>query len=200
MFCTIFLSVVAGLGVVTNPTTTQTNAIIASVILTQTFSRWSVTNAFVIGAEIGGVKMRRKIMATGGLVNMCCAILITATVPYLMGPGPGTANLAANVGWFFVAPSIILIIFGIFLVPELRGRSLEETDELYNAGLRWGWQFSKYVTTGAGAQIAAIENEDHEKMRKLSITSVDRQGSTTNDEKRVSFSVSEIEECANFLT
>lgn len=184
-FCFIFLSVVAGLGVITDPTATQRSAVIASVILTQTFSRWSVTNAFVIGAEIGGVKMRRKIMATGGVVNMCCAILITATVPYLMGPGSGTANLGAKVGWFFAAPSFILMLFGIFLVPELRGRSLEETDELYAAGLRWAWEFSKFQNRGTGAQIAALENEDHEKIRKLSATSAEMKEESTSEEKSI---------------
>lgn len=87
LFCFIFLAVVATLGTVASPSSTQINTLIASVILVQTFGRWSVTNAFVIGAEIGGVKMRRKVLATGGFVNMCCAILITSTVPYLMGPG-----------------------------------------------------------------------------------------------------------------
>ena len=101
-----------------------------------------------------------------------------------MGPGDGTANLGSNVGWFFAAPSFILMLFGIFLVPELRGRSLEETDELYNAGLRWGWQFSRYETTGAGAQIAALENEDKEKLRKLSTTSADGNAEGGGDEKR----------------
>ena len=54
------------------------NAVIASIILTQTFGRWAVTNAFVIGREIGGVKMRKKILASGGIVNMCAAILVTS--------------------------------------------------------------------------------------------------------------------------
>ena len=99
LFCFIFLCVVSTLGTWTVFTPTSINALIASVILVQMFSRWSVTNAFVIGAEIGGVKMRRKVMATGGIVNMMSAIVITASVPYLM------ADLGASVGWFFAAPS-----------------------------------------------------------------------------------------------
>lgn len=83
-FCFIFLTVVSSLGNggSAKPTgdSTTVNAIIASIILTQFFGRWSVTNAFVIGGEIGGVKMRKKILASGGVVNMCCAILITSAV------------------------------------------------------------------------------------------------------------------------
>ena len=81
-----------------------------------------------------------------------------------------------NVLILLTSPGLLLMIFGIFFVPELKGRSLEETDELFNAGLKWGWQFSKYKTTGTGAQIAALENEDEEKVRKLSATSVDIRG------------------------
>lgn len=55
------------------------------------------------------------------------------------------------------ATDVILMLFGIFLIPELQGRSLEETEELFDAGLIWGWQFAKYKTTGIGAQIAALE-------------------------------------------
>ena len=80
LFCFIFLSVVATVGVGTTHTPTAIRAVIASIILTQTFSRWSVSNAFVIGAEIGGVKMRRKVMATSGVVNMASAILITSVL------------------------------------------------------------------------------------------------------------------------
>lgn len=56
-------------------------------------------------------------------------------------------------------------------LEKLKGRSLEETDELFDAGLRWGWQFSSYTTTGAGARIAAIENEDYEKIKELDVKS-----------------------------
>lgn len=102
LICFIFLSVVSSVGMRTNPTPAATNGIIASIIITQIFSRWATTNAFVIGAEIGGVKMRRKVTATAGLVNMSSAILITSTVPYLM------AALGARVGWFFAAPSKLI--------------------------------------------------------------------------------------------
>ena len=38
------------------------------------------------------------------------------------------------------------MIFGIFFILELKGRSLEETDKLFDAGLKWGWQFANYQT------------------------------------------------------
>lgn len=55
------------------------------------------------------------------------------------------------------------MLFGVFLIPELKERSLEETDELFDAGLRWGWQFATYETHGAGARIAALEKAEQSK-------------------------------------
>lgn len=85
-----------------------------------------------------------------------------------MNSTPGSAGLGAKVGWFFAAPSFLLFLFGIFIIPELKGRSLEETDELFNAGLKWGWQFSSYKTQGTGAVIAALQNDDVGRVRRLS--------------------------------
>ena len=53
--------------------------------------------------------------------------------------------------------------------PELRGRSLEEVDELFEAGLQ-AWQFSSYKTRGTGALIAALQGDDTERLRRVSIT------------------------------
>lgn len=61
----------------------------------------------------------------------------------------------------------LLFLFGVFIIPELKGRSLEEVDELFNAGLKWGWQFSSYRTEGTGAQIAALEDEDTKRADSL---------------------------------
>ena len=47
-------------------------------------------------------------------------------------------------------------IFAIFFVPELKGRSLEETDELFDMNL-WAWQFHNAKTIGIGARITQLE-------------------------------------------
>lgn len=66
----------------------------------------------------------------------------------------------------------LLFLFGIFIVPELKGRSLEETDELFEANLKWGWQFASYRTVGTGAKIAALQNDDGDRLRRLSSIAV----------------------------
>lgn len=86
----------------------------------------------MIGGEIGGTKMRKKVLASAGVVNMCSAILVTSVTvsilaassvnctdslqPYLMNVAPGSAGLGARVGWFFAAPSkwTVLTVPNIF--------------------------------------------------------------------------------------
>jgi hypothetical protein len=48
------------------------------------------------------------------------------------------------------------LIFAVLFVPELKGRSLEETDELFEQRL-WAWQFKEAQTTGVGRRIAKLE-------------------------------------------
>ncbi|KJY01103.1 hypothetical protein TI39_contig303g00048 [Zymoseptoria brevis] len=158
----VFLTIFATLGTV--------NTVIASIILTATFARWSVTNAFVIGGEVGGTRHRRKVLAVRGIVNMLVAILITSVNSYLTSKAPGSAGLGARGGWFFAAASAFLATFGFFFGAELRGRSLEETDELFDHCL-WGWQFSKYQSVGIGAKIAAVQGSDSVRLRRASTTS-----------------------------
>lgn len=49
---------------------------------------------------------------------------------------------------------------------------MEETDELFEAHLKWGWQFSSYRTIGTGAKIAALQNDDSDRLRRLSSVAV----------------------------
>lgn len=115
----VFLAVVSTLGVSGNALAIEdpaaVGAIVASIILTQFFGRWAITNAFVISGEIGGTKMRKKILGSGGVINMCSAILVTSVTvsgiqalfrqltdvplqPYLMNNTPGSAGLGSKVG------------------------------------------------------------------------------------------------------
>ncbi|WVQ67446.1 uncharacterized protein L199_005646 [Kwoniella botswanensis] len=52
--------------------------------------------------------------------------------------------------------AVIALFFTVFFVAELKGRSLEEMDELLSK-FRWGWQYSSFQTIGVGAQMAQVE-------------------------------------------
>ncbi|KAL1866974.1 hypothetical protein VTK73DRAFT_4443 [Phialemonium thermophilum] len=150
---TLLLYLASGLGTIKNPNDSEANMILASFMLLPAFTRISASNnAFLTGAEIGGVRMRKKIMAFGTMVDVVAAFLVTFVTPYLL-PGMGV-----KIGWIFGSVGLFSLFWGIFFFPELKGRSLEEVDELFAAKL-WAWQFSKYQTHGKGHLLAVLENE-----------------------------------------
>lgn len=162
--CGILLSIGAALGSESHPTTAAREMVIASFLLLSIFTKLSASNnAFLIGAEIGGVKMRKKILAFGTAIDVLAAFLVTFTTPYLLAKdGP---NLGPKIGWIFAAAGYLSGFFGIFFTPELKGRSLEEVDELFEAKLQC-WQFSGYKTTGAGHRVGELEQQDHEALQE----------------------------------
>ena len=59
----LLLYLASGLGTIKDQTTDQTNMMLACFMLLPAFTRISATNnSFLTGAEIGGVRMRKKIM------------------------------------------------------------------------------------------------------------------------------------------
>lgn len=163
--CGILLSIGAALGSQSNPTTAAREMVIASFLLLCIFTKLSASNnAFLIGAEIGGVMMRKKILAFGTGIDVLAAFLVTFTTPYLLASDPGP-NLGPKIGWIFAAAGYLSGFFGIFFTPELKGRSLEEVDELFEAKIHC-WQFSKYKTTGVGHRVGELEQGDHEALEE----------------------------------
>lgn len=53
----------------------------------------------------------------------------TFTLPYLMNPG--YANLGAKVGFIYGSFAFVACIWAFFYYPELKGRSLEEIDLMF---------------------------------------------------------------------
>lgn len=52
--------------------------------------------------------------------------------------------------------SILAIAFVYFVIPEMKGRSLEESDELFHSRTP-AYKSSNIVATGVGAEITCIE-------------------------------------------
>lgn len=61
---------------------------------------------------------------------------MTYSSPYLLNAP--YANLGAKVGFIWGGLCIFFLLFSIFFVPELKGRSLEETEEMFDTHLKRG--------------------------------------------------------------
>lgn len=99
-------------------------------------------------------------MAIGCSVDVVAAFVVTFVTPYLIKPEH--ANLSSKVGFIFGALTTLYLIWAVFFLPELKNRSLEEVDELFNAKL-WAWQFSSYKTKSLAGRVAGREKGMSEK-------------------------------------
>lgn len=90
-------------------------------------------------------------MALGCVVDVIAAFVVTFVTPYLIGKQ--YANLSSKVGFIFGGFTTLYMIWAIFCLPELKDRSLEEVDELFNSKI-WAWQFSKYKTKSLAGMVA----------------------------------------------
>jgi hypothetical protein len=87
--------------------------------------------------------------------------------PYLVKTGPGDAGLGVKVFFIWGSTCLGCLLFTYFFIPETKGLSLEQVDELYNAGVK-PWQSTKW------------EPESHhwvEQRRKSSVGNIERANS-----------------------
>ncbi|KAH8901337.1 general substrate transporter [Thozetella sp. PMI_491] len=142
-----------------NSRETDSNVVVASVILLNGVCKLGVSSqCWLIGSEIGGTQMRKKLLGWGVIIDVLAAFLVTFFTPYLQN-GP-RIQLGAKVGYIFMGLAALSFFFFVFFTPELKGRSLEEVDELFEQKL-WAWQYSKATTYGVGARITAMEGGSH---------------------------------------
>jgi Na+/melibiose symporter-like transporter len=127
---TMFAALIGSIGPMSNRTASQNNVVIASVILLNGVCKLGVASqCWLIGSEIGGIQMRKRMIGWATVIDVLAAFLVTFCTPYLQA-GP-QIQLGARVGYVFMALAAIAVIYFFLFVPELKGRSLEEVDELY---------------------------------------------------------------------
>ncbi|KAI8063017.1 general substrate transporter [Thamnidium elegans] len=84
---------------------------------------WGVAN-YVYTAEVFSMKCRAKGLSLTYAISWACSIFITYCTPYFL------AYSISGVYFFFGACSIITLI-GITLIPETKGKSLEQIDFMF---------------------------------------------------------------------
>lgn len=130
-------------------------------------------------------------MGWGTSWDVVFACVWTVSVPYMlaaMGPRVGyvvrlAPPLKFSTDQQFASIAVVGVIFAVLFVPELKGRSLEETDELFEQRL-WAWQFNKAQTTGIGRRIARLEAGESVNTSAQHITEDPEKASQSSGEKR----------------
>ncbi|KAH8174172.1 sugar transporter domain-containing protein [Sarocladium implicatum] len=153
-----FLISIAALGRISNPTVHEQNGIVAGMQLYTCILHMTLgPGAYITAAEIGTQALREKTMALATALNVVAGFAVVFATPYLLRSiGSGTAYI-----WGGFA--ILSTIWAIFFLPELKGRNLEEIDQLFEANLP-AWKFHKYQTDGLAHELAI--REKHEEVDK----------------------------------
>lgn len=109
------------------------------------------------------------------------SFVVSFTFPYLLE----TAGLQSQVGFIYGSICFLALIWGYFYLPELKGRSLEELEEMFAAKLPLR-KFKNYQTNedGIGAAVSRLERMDGEQpsMAKIQIHQEDARDAKIRDE------------------
>ncbi|KAK9318772.1 general substrate transporter [Lipomyces orientalis] len=116
---------------------------------------------WVVAAEVGTGQLRERTLFLASMGSFVTSVPINFVNPYVQ------KAISGSVTFIYGGFSLIAIAFIWFVLPETKGRSLEELDEMFQAKLSTR-EFKLYVCTGLGARITKLEAgaEDEENIEK----------------------------------
>lgn len=151
----LFLCLIGGLGSKEHRTGSETNGMVASFILYAAALHATLgPAAYITAAEVGTASLREKTMAFATAINVVVGFVVVFTTSYLLSSP--YANLGPKLGYIWGACAAIGAVWAWFCMPELKGRSLEEIDQLFAAKIP-AWRFSSVKTTTS----EMVEREKH---------------------------------------
>ncbi|GFP57110.1 galactose transporter [Trichoderma asperellum] len=154
----IFLFVVGGVGVVKNPSNSERGGLVASFILfTCSYNLSWAPVSYVVVSEAASTRVKEKTNLLASVISIITTFVTSFTIPYLLNAP--YAALGAKVGFIYGAINVLMVIVAYFFIPEMKGRSLEEVDELFATGVALR-SFSKATTTPTTTYIEDIARKE----------------------------------------
>lgn len=98
------------------------------VTLTHVTQGMIATYAWLAGGEIPSQRLRSYTFGLAAAVGFLAAWLTTFTAPYFINPD--SLNWGPKYGYIWFPSAIIAAAWVFFFLPELKGRTLEEVDEM----------------------------------------------------------------------
>ncbi|KUL85291.1 hypothetical protein ZTR_07918 [Talaromyces verruculosus] len=105
-------------------------------------------------SEIATPKLRNHTMAYTIACAQTTAVITTFAVPQLTSAD--AANLGAKTYLVFGGCMAGVLVFVYFFMPETKGRTFAEVDEMYDAGIPM-WKWRKYQTTTTAKQMTVVD-------------------------------------------
>ena len=88
--------------------------------------------SYVVLSEAASSHIKEKTNLLASLISVLTTFVTSFTLPYLLHAP--YAALGAKVGFIYGGICVIMVILAYFFIPELKGRSLEEVDQLFASG------------------------------------------------------------------
>lgn len=135
----LFMFLIAGIGGKANPTQADKNVVIASVILFGTSYGLSwATASYIVLSEVARSSLKEKTNDLAVAISVITTFVVSFTLPYLLNAP--YAALGPKVGWIYGSSCVAAVVVAFLVIPEMKGRSLEEIDKLFEMGLpAWRW-------------------------------------------------------------
>ncbi|OCF43453.1 hypothetical protein I317_02753 [Kwoniella heveanensis CBS 569] len=109
-------------------------------------------------AEISSQQLRAKTLAVAAWSGYAVGLINNLVVPYIQQAQYG--NLQGQITYIFGGFSVVAVVLVYFFLPELKGRTLEELDMLYEAKIP-ARKFANYDLTAIKAERAAQNPHSH---------------------------------------
>lgn len=87
--------------------------------------------AFVVLGETSSTTLKAHTMAIAAATQAVMGLAMNFAIPYMVNPDE--ANLRGKVGFVFGGLAVIGLIWSWFFVPELKGRTYDEIDRMFQA-------------------------------------------------------------------
>ncbi|KAM0750552.1 general substrate transporter [Meredithblackwellia eburnea MCA 4105] len=153
----LFLFLIGGIGSKAHRTASETHGMVASFIIYAAILHMTLgPAAYITSAEVGTAALREKTMAFSTAVNVVVSFAVVFTTPYLLSAP--YANLGPKLGYVWGGCAAVGAVWVWFCMPELKGRTLEEIDQIFDAKIP-AWRFSSFETTGTQAEMSKIAAE-----------------------------------------
>ncbi|SPO00277.1 related to RGT2 - Sensor of high external glucose concentrations [Cephalotrichum gorgonifer] len=134
-----FLMIVAIISSVSNPSQAAKETMVASMILFNCMYciSWGPLS-YVVLSESASARVKEKTSLVACCISILTTFVTSFTLPYLLNPP--YAALGGKVGYIYGSICFASVVATILWIPELKGRSLEEVDRLFDMSLpAWGF-------------------------------------------------------------
>jgi hypothetical protein len=83
-------------------------------------------------SEAAALHVKEKTNLLACVISVLTTFVTSFTIPYLINER--YANLGAKVGYVYGSINVVMAALTYFIIPELKGRTLEEVDQLFASG------------------------------------------------------------------